>query len=125
MGLVRGAQVMMESWEWAWLLRREGKSLVWVRPPILYSQGSNRLSWGVATVPAGSGLHSSPPRDGPSGPSNAGPGEVEASAQTPTLPCRGRVLRESTNPDVEKAGSSIHLKPLGHTLCLCASVSSS
>lgn len=86
---------------------------------------TNRLSWGVATVPAGSGLHSSPPRDGPSGPSSDGPGKVEASAQTPTLPCRGRVLREPTNPDVEKAGSSIHLKPLGHTLCLCASVSSS
>lgn len=36
MGLVRGAQVMMESREWAWLLRtlgRDGKALVWVRPP--------------------------------------------------------------------------------------------
>lgn len=41
MGLVRGAQVMMESWEWAWLLRRDGKSFVWVSPPILYSQGSS------------------------------------------------------------------------------------
>lgn len=50
---------------------------------------------------------------------------LELLPKPPTLPCRGRVLREPTNPDVEKAGSSIHLKPLGHTLCLCTSVSSS
>lgn len=39
MGLVRGAQVITESWVWTWLLRTlgrgDGKPLVWVRPPIL------------------------------------------------------------------------------------------
>lgn len=38
MGLVRGAQAMMESWERAWLLGtpgEDGKPLVWVRPPTL------------------------------------------------------------------------------------------
>lgn len=92
MGLVRGARAMMEPWEWAWPLRtlgRDGEPLVWVGPPTLCIPRApadvdiKGCHGGVATVPAGPGLHLPLARDGPSGPRNADAGEVGASAQTP------------------------------------------
>lgn len=135
MGLARGAQAMIESWEWAWLLKtlgRDGKPFGWVRPPILcipkapadvktkglLSGSSHCSSWFRTS--------SSPSQRWSFWVQQGWPwrGWSFCPNPRPTLQT-GRALREPTNPDIEKAGSSSHLKPLGHTLCLCTSVSSS